>query len=87
MTALSAPLPVHRWTYDEWDEMVASGFFEGRRVELIDGEVIDTSPQMEVHVAGVTRAASGAIESSGRNMEISEYRQRNFRLESRTGLR
>ena len=57
MTALSAPLPVHRWTYDEWDEMVASGFFEGKRVELIDGEVIDTSPQMEVHVAGVTRAA------------------------------
>jgi Uma2 family endonuclease len=58
MTALSAPLPVHRWTYDEWDEMVAAGFFEGKRVELIDGEVIDMSPQMEVHVAGVTRAAA-----------------------------
>jgi len=52
------PLPVHRWTYEEWDQMVASGFFEGKRVELIDGEVIDMSPQMESHVAGVTRAAA-----------------------------
>jgi Uma2 family endonuclease len=32
---------VHQWTREEYDRMAEAGLFDGKRVELIDGEVID----------------------------------------------
>jgi Uma2 family endonuclease len=58
LSNVTATLPVHRWSYEEWDQMVATGVLEGKRVELIDGKIVDMSPQLESHVAGVSRAAS-----------------------------
>ena len=34
---------VHLWTRDEYDQMIAIGLFDGKKVELIEGEGIDMS--------------------------------------------
>jgi len=57
MSAVAAQLQVHRWIYEEWDQMVATGFFEGKRVELIDGKIVDMSPQLPGHSIAIILAA------------------------------
>jgi Uma2 family endonuclease len=57
MSTVAQPL-LYRWTYDQWDRAVESGVFEGQRVELIDGEIIEMSPQYEPHVLAVSRIAA-----------------------------
>jgi Uma2 family endonuclease len=56
MSTITQPL-LYRWTYDQWDRAVESGVFEGQRVELIDGEIIEMSPQFEPHVASILLVA------------------------------
>jgi Uma2 family endonuclease len=46
-----------RWTRDENYRMGELGFFDGQRVELIDGEVVVMSPINETHVFGVNLTA------------------------------
>ena len=38
-----APTP-HRFTRAEYYQMLEAGLFEGKRVELLDGEIIDIEP-------------------------------------------
>ena len=57
MPAIAKP-PLHRWTYAEWDRMVASGSLDGQRVELIAGEVVEMSPQCEPHVLAISFTAN-----------------------------
>ncbi|MBI4601147.1 MAG: Uma2 family endonuclease [Planctomycetes bacterium] len=45
-----------RWTREDYYRMAASGFFEGRRVELIRGEVVEMSAQESEHATAVTLA-------------------------------
>ena len=57
MTMLAAPVrekktsePTERlWTREEWDRLVEIGFFEGERLELIEGRIIQMSPQRVPH--------------------------------------
>jgi Uma2 family endonuclease len=56
MAAVASQLSLHRWNYEEWDHMVATGVFEGKRVELIDGKIVDMSPQLEPHTVAVMLA-------------------------------
>ncbi len=42
-----------RFTRDEYYRMADLGFFQGRRAELIRGEIIDMSPQKHRHFTGV----------------------------------
>jgi len=44
---------VLRWTRDEYYRMAELGFFSGRRVELIKGEVIELSPQDSLHASAI----------------------------------
>ena len=45
---------VHRWTRKQYDCMVAAGiFYPDVRVELIDGYIVDMSPQSSVHAVTV----------------------------------
>lgn len=47
---------VHRITTAEYEEMVSAGIFEGRRLELLDGQLVDqVSPQDELHVLIIRR--------------------------------
>jgi Uma2 family endonuclease len=57
MSAITQP-PLYRWSYEQWDRAVESGVFEGQRVELIDGEIVEMSPQFEPHVAAIVLAAA-----------------------------
>ena len=38
-----------RWTREEYYELARNGFFEGRRVFLLDGEIIEMAPQGNWH--------------------------------------
>jgi len=42
-----------RWSRDEYYRMAELGFFSGRRVELIEGEIIEMSPQDPPHAAAI----------------------------------
>jgi Uma2 family endonuclease len=50
---IEEPRP-YRWTKDEYYRMVDAGLFLERRVELIDGEVVEMPAQFNVHAAAVT---------------------------------
>jgi Uma2 family endonuclease len=46
-----------RWSRDEYYRMAELGWFDGQRVELIDGDVMVQSPQKFGHYAAVDRVA------------------------------
>ena len=54
---------VRRWTREEYYRMGEMGLFDGQRVELIDGEIIQMAPQKDVHSA-VIGLAHKAIEQA-----------------------
>ncbi len=45
-----------RWTREEYYRMAGAGLFDGRRVELIRGEVIEMTPQKSRHATGISLA-------------------------------
>jgi Uma2 family endonuclease len=52
--ALMQKLESHRWTTDAYDRMVAHGLFSpGEHVELIDGEVVNMTPQGSAHITAL----------------------------------
>lgn len=46
---------VHRFTYDEFVRMDASGIFAGKRVELIEGRVVEMPAQGPKHYVSTTK--------------------------------
>ncbi len=66
-SAREAAWPRHEFTADEVERMAATGAFdEGPKVELLDGELVDVSPQGPIHsslhtvLADLLRTAYGA---------------------------
>ena len=55
MAPNAAPAP-YRFTREEYHRMGEAGLFEGKRVELLDGEIITMSPQSSAHAATVAHA-------------------------------
>lgn len=53
---------VYKWTTDEYYQMAEIGFFEGKRVELIGGEIIEM-PAMNVAHATTLSLADNAVRS------------------------
>ena len=52
---------VHLWTSEEYYKLAEVGLFEGKRVELIGGKVIEMSAQSRPHVRAV-KCATRALE-------------------------
>lgn len=52
MTPATQP-KVHVWARDEYHRMAELGFFDGRRVELIEGQVIDRAAMKSPHAAAI----------------------------------
>ena len=46
---------VRKWTRDEYYKMAELGFFDGKRVELIEGEIIEMSPMTKLHAVGIRK--------------------------------
>jgi Uma2 family endonuclease len=44
-----------RWTREEYYKLAETGVFDGRRVELIRGQIFEMSPQKSEHAAVVTQ--------------------------------
>jgi Uma2 family endonuclease len=42
---------VRRWTREEYYRMGEMGLFQDQRVELIEGEIIQMAPQLDIHAA------------------------------------
>lgn len=51
----SATLPVHRLDVDTYNRIVDSGALEGQRVELLDGVLVEMSPQSPAHSTVIMR--------------------------------
>ena len=43
----------HRWTLDEYHRAIDAGVFADRRVELLDGEIVEMPPMNEPHIGAV----------------------------------
>jgi len=47
-------IEMRRWTRDEYDRMIAAGLFApGEQVELIDGEILQVTPQGSFHATAI----------------------------------
>ncbi|MEO1402132.1 MAG: Uma2 family endonuclease [Cyanobacteria bacterium J06635_1] len=55
MVAIARP-QVHLWTREEYNRMASMGLFEERRVELIEGQVIDMAAMKSPHAVAVDLA-------------------------------
>lgn len=46
---------IHRWTQDEYYKMAELGFFHGKKVELIEGEIIEMAPMNKPHATAIRK--------------------------------
>ena len=53
-TVIDAPTR-RLWTREEYFRLAEQGFFDGQRVELIEGEIVVMSPQGIRHVVAIYR--------------------------------
>jgi Uma2 family endonuclease len=54
-TITDTALPLHLFTVEEYHRMAEAGLFEGQRVELIYGKIVDMSPSKSDHAGIVKR--------------------------------
>lgn len=50
-TVIAPALPIHKLNIETYDQMVASGALEGEPVELLEGLLVEMSPQVAGHAA------------------------------------
>lgn len=46
---MTAHVSIAKWTLEQYHQMIAAGILDGRRVELLNGEIIEMSPEGEPH--------------------------------------
>jgi Uma2 family endonuclease len=56
VSTTSAAAPARRWKRVEYDRLVEQGFFEGERLELLDGALIVREPQGTPHATALELA-------------------------------
>ena len=39
----------YKWSIDRWHELVDSGVLEGQKVELLEGDIVEMSPEGVEH--------------------------------------
>jgi Uma2 family endonuclease len=61
---------VHKWTRDEYYKMAEAGMFENKRVELIDGEVIEMSPMAQPHALCVMKVTNFLVRNVPENLSV-----------------
>ncbi len=67
----AAAVDLHRWTRREYESMVASGVFHPEdRLELIDGEIYDVSPQSSRHATAIRLVEEALREVYGAPFDV-----------------
>lgn len=64
MTQLAEPRTI-RWTKDEFYRLVEQGYFQDRRVELIDGEIVVMPAQKNFHAVAIELTAQALRQAFG----------------------
>lgn len=67
------PIP-HLWTREEYYRMADFGFFRNRRVELIEGQVVEMSPMKSPHATGVELVAAALRQVLGSGVFVREQK-------------
>ncbi len=67
---------IHRWTKDEYYKLAELGFFQEKRVELIDGEIIEMAPMKSPHATSVSLL----------NSELRKFFDKGFNVRSQLPL-
>lgn len=63
-------LTLAKWTLDEYHQMLESGVLDDRHVELLQGEIVEMSPEREPHAYSSNNAGRYLIELLGKLAEI-----------------
>jgi Uma2 family endonuclease len=61
MTLRQAEPRTKRWTREEYYRLAEQGYFDGKRVQLIDGKIIEMPAQGHAHVRAVTLLSRWAM--------------------------
>jgi Uma2 family endonuclease len=72
----------YRWTREEYYKIGEIGFFEDKRVELIEGEVIEMSPIYGPHATSVTLAGEVLREIFGKGWVVREEKPLSLDVDS-----
>jgi Uma2 family endonuclease len=67
------PIP-HLWTREEYYRMADIGFFRNKRVELIEGQVVEMSPMKSPHATGVELVAAALRQVLGSGVFVREQK-------------
>jgi Uma2 family endonuclease len=59
------PVTPFRWTRDEYYRLAEAGYFDGKRVMLIDGEILTMAPHNEPHAWGVVNTQIAILTALG----------------------
>ncbi len=57
--------PIHHWTRDQYYQMADLGFFRGRRVQLVQGEIIAMPPMKNPHAIALGLAEDALEKAFG----------------------
>jgi Uma2 family endonuclease len=63
----SAEPRTKRWTREEFYQLAEEGYFRGKRVQLIDGEIIEMAPQGHPHSKAITYLTHWAVGHFGKD--------------------
>lgn len=55
-----------KWTQEDYYRMTELGFFQGKKVELIEGEILETAPMKSPHATSVSLVSEVLRESFGK---------------------
>jgi Uma2 family endonuclease len=64
-------IEMRRWTREEYDKMIAAGLFDpGERVELIDGKILQVTPQGSAHFTAIRLAEEALRRAFGAGFDV-----------------
>lgn len=46
-----------KWSVDDYHRMIEAGILQGRRVELLAGDIVEMSPETPIHYTTAKRSA------------------------------
>lgn len=58
------------WTCDEYHRMIEGGFFDDKRVELLDGEILRMTAQLTPHATAIRRTFHALRSAFGADFDI-----------------